>query len=180
MNIPSVPEENKFVNITKGTRMHPFGMHKLVNLNTVEVVQSVTDDDNHPRRYVLLEDGDYEVWVKRKDKEDYGYELQDDERLPQSEFDAIVLKHRAMKEDPEITLETVQDEITNDTPPRALEHLIIAAFYAAKADPDLPSEAVDQLRDYMHEHTRHVDTSHKPTLKRILEENLNSTEKAPE
>jgi hypothetical protein len=49
-------------------------------------------------------------------------------------------------------------------------HALSALYDAAKADHEVPDEDVDQLRESMHETTDHVDTSHRPTAKRIIEE----------
>ena len=101
----------------------------------------------------------------------YGYELQPEERVSAAEFDAIVLKCRAIRSDrgggaePAVqfdeTLAALTDELRSDEPdPAVCEHLLIATYYAAKIDPDVDDEVVAEFRDVVHEYTNHVDTSH--------------------
>ena len=113
-------------------------------------------------------------------QDEYGYELQPEERVSAAEFDAIVLKCRAIRSDrgggaePAVqfdeTLAALTDELRSDEPdPAVCEHLLIATYYAAKIDPDVDDEVVAEFRDVVHEYTNHVDTSHPETLKRTPE-----------
>lgn len=174
MSIPPAPEEKKYLNVGTKKRIRPYALHRRINRPDVEVVQSNTDEDSRFMRIVATSNGDYEVWVRVEFADEYGYALTPDERVTEAEFDAITLKQRAINGDPEITLGTVQAEIEDATSPSVLEHLVIAAFYAAKADPDVHADTVDELRELMHDQTNHVDTTHVPTLKSILHDTLDS------
>lgn len=87
-----VSDEVMWTRVNGDGRMHPFGMHKVVNRRETEVLNCVSSDENHPRRWVLLRDGEYQIWVQGRYKQEYGYGLQADEKVSEAERDAITLK----------------------------------------------------------------------------------------
>lgn len=172
----NTPDEAYWMEVGGDGRIHPYAMHREVNRNDVEVVSSVTDEDNHPKRWVLIKDGTYEAWVQAAETDEYGYHPQPEERVSESELDAISLKHAAIQDGGNVAVEEAKDMV--DTGNRdQVRHAFIALYYAAKADSEIPDEDVDTLREAMHEHTRHVDTNHLPTLKGILEDGPDTAEK---
>lgn len=171
------PDEEYWVEVGGDGRRHPYAMHRTVNRNDVEVVNSVTDEDRNVKRWVIVRDGSYEVWAKVAEQDEYGYPLQPDEQVSAAEVDAITLKQAAISNGESVTIEEARALVDSDDPEQT-PHAIFALYYAAQADPDIPDEDVDQLRELMHEHTEHVDTSHKPTLRGILNDTLDDTEEA--
>lgn len=169
MSLSPVPEAKKYVNVVSGRRIHPYGLVNRVNSDDVEVVECISDDDNRPLRCVTITNEWYEVWVPAAVQDEYGYELRDDERVSDAEFEAIAFKHRAMQRDTDVTVEEAEDAILSEPSPEVLEHLIIAFFFAAKADPAIDTETVDRLRERVRDLTGFVDTSHLPTVKENLD-----------
>jgi hypothetical protein len=162
-----VPDERYWVEVGSDRRMHPYGLHKVVNFPDVEVVDSISDEDNHPKRWVLLRDGSYEVWVEVAAEEECGYPLQPAEQVSAAERHAITLKQAAMQDGERVSVDEVRTLLESGQPDQR-RHALIALYYAAKADPDIPGDAVSRLRERVRKHTGHVDTSHLPTLMGIL------------
>ena len=165
------PAEAYWVEVGGSREFHPYGMHRLVNLRGVEVVNSVTDDERHPRRWVLVRDGGHEVWVQRRHEDEYGYPLRPAERVSDRELEAITLKQRAISDGASVSFEEASRFVDSDDP-AVLSHALIAGYYAAKADPDVADEDVDDLRETVREKTGHVDTDHVPTVLGILDDVL--------
>jgi hypothetical protein len=161
------PEDAHWVAVNAEGRIHPYGMHRMVNRRDVEVTASVSTDSNNPRRWVLVRDGGYEVWVMQRYQSEYGYELQPDEQVSTAEFDAITLKQRAIEDGESVTLEEVSKFADSDDPP-ALKHALIAAYYVAQTHEAVSDSDVDQLRKKLREKTGYVDLRHKPTVLEIL------------
>lgn len=170
------PDDAYWVEVDGDTRIHPYGMHKTVNRRDVEVVHCVSDDENHPRRWVIVRDGEHEAWVMKRYEDEYGYDLTPDEQVSEVEVEAITLKQRAISDGTCVTLAEASafSERSNDTD--VLKHALIAGYYAAKADPDVADEDVDHLRDKVRKLTGHVDLDHQPTVMGILEEHLDGEE----
>ena len=179
MRVDEVPPEKEWINVETGDRKHPFSMFKTTNLPYVEVTASESNEKNHSRRWVYIHDGEYQVWVHASTQDEYGYELQPEERVSEREFEAINLKCRAIKTDrvggaePDVrfneALDVLTDELQSDEPDSTVcAHLLIATYYAAKTDPSVDDEVVVEFRDLVHEYTSHVDTSHPETLQRTL------------
>lgn len=164
-----VPDEAYWVEVGGESRITPYGMHRFVNQNEVEVVNSITDEDNHPKRWVVVRDGQHEAWVKAADQDEYGYEVRPDERVSETELEAITLKQTAIRDGSSVSVAEAQVLVESGAPDQ-LRHALVALYYAAEADPGVTDEDVDRLREIMHEHTRHIDTSHMPTLLGILED----------
>lgn len=181
MNISPAQPEQEWVNVETGKRRHPYDMHKTVNQASIEVVSSESDDENHPKRWVWVRDGEQQVWVKANALDEYGYELQPEERVSEAELAAIQLKCDAIRADrlvgadPAVRFneayEALEEAVNEDADNAVIEHLIIATYYAAKMDPDM-DDSVDELRELVHEQTSHVDTSHPETLKQVLNEKI--------
>ena len=171
MSIADAPEEKYWENVDTGMCMHPYGHYKLINRNSVEVTSSVIEDGYFVRT-VLLQNGQYSAWVQLEHKEQYGYDLQSDERVSDAEFEAILLKQRAIKEDPDLTVEEVVTALEEETSPEIRNHLAIAAYYAAKVDASFSADEVADLREMLYQETGHVDTTHAPTVTRVLNEVL--------
>lgn len=171
------PDEKYWVAVNGDGRIHPYAMYKRVNRKDIEVVNSVTGGERAAKRWVIIRGGSYKVWVRVAEQDDYGYELRPDEQVSAAELDAITLKQAAIRNDECVTVEEAQALVDSGDPEQA-PHALIALFYAAQADPDIPDDDVDRLRELMHEHTGHVDTSHKPTVMGILDEAIGDTELA--
>lgn len=170
------PDEEYWVEVDGDRRTHPYAMHRTVNQDEVEVVSSISDDDNHPKRWVIVRDGEHEVWVQVAELDTYGYELQPDEQVSDAELEAISLKQAAMRDEwaasddaSTVSVDEAQ-ELVDAGEPDQVGHALVALYYAAKTDPDVPEEDVDDLREIVHEHTDHVDTSHVATVEGILDE----------
>ncbi len=157
--------------------MKSYAMFKTVNLDCIEVTNCVSDSENYAIRWVFIRDGEYEAWVKVPHVEEYGYEIQPDERVSEAELEAIILKQRAIQDGPSVSMATVRDLLEQKHEDQ-LPHALVALYYAAKADPTVPEAEVDSIRELVHEHTGYVDTSHQPTVRRILEEVLGEAEDA--
>ncbi len=162
-----MPDEAYWVEVGGDGRIHPYGMHKMVNRDDVEVVNVVSDEDNHPKRWVIVKDGKHSAWVKKSEHEEYGYEVQPDERVSDAKLEAIELKQQAIQDGSSLSVQEAR-ALVDTREPEQIPHALVALFYAAKADPDVTTEDLDTLREIMHENTRHVDTNHKPTLEGIL------------
>lgn len=158
-----VPDDAHWVQVNGEGRIHPYGMHRMVNRKAIDVVDRISTDDKTSRRWVLLRDGDYEVWGKQRYEQEYGYELQDDERVSEAERDAITLKQRAIRDGTSITLEEVSSYAEFDDP-AVHRHALIAGYYAAKANPDVTDDDVAELRELVRDVTGHVDLDHIPTV----------------
>lgn len=169
------PEEEHWTEVGGEGQLNPYSMHKIVNQNTVEVLECISDEDRSPQRWVFIRDGEYEVWVKEKYKDEYGYELQPEEQVSESQLEGIKLKQGAMKNGEDVSVEEAR-ELVYTGEPEQVGYALIALYYAAKSDPEIPDEDLDKIRETMTEHTGHVDTSHKPTVKRILGETLDEEE----
>lgn len=163
-----VPEGAYWIEVGGEGRISPYGMFKTTNLSTVEVVNSVTDGEGHPRRWVFVRDGHHEVWVRAAERDEYGYELRPDERVSGAELEAIDLKQAAMRDGTSVSVEAPRSLVESGEPEQG-RHALIALYYAAKADPDVTDEDLGALREVTREHTGHVDANHLPTLMRILE-----------
>lgn len=163
------PEDAYWVNVDGDGKMHPYQMYKTVNRADVEVTSSITDDASRVYRWVFIRHGEYEAWVRVESAERYGYEIRDDERVSEDELATITLKHNAMNDGAAVSYQTALDHV-EPSHPTAATHAIIAAYYAAKADPSISDRRVDALREIVHTSTGHVDTSHVPTVSRILSE----------
>lgn len=111
-------------------------MHKTVNRNAVEVVSSVVDDDNHPKRWVIVRVGTHEAWVRVADADEYGYPLRPAERVSEAELEAITLKHAAIQDGSIVSVETARPLVDTGGPDR-VRHALVALYYAAKADPEV-------------------------------------------
>lgn len=157
-----------WVHVETGRDMHPYSMHKEGNRSTVEVVARAPQGDESVVRRVIIQNGRHEAWVVRSALETYGYPITDDERVSDSELEAITLKHDALRDGASVTV-TEAREFLEDADPDAFGHALIALYYAAKADQTIPSEELEELRALTREKTGHVDTSHKPTLMGIIE-----------
>lgn len=169
-----VPDAAYWVEVGGDGRAHPYGMYKLVNQREIEVTNSITTTEKNPRRWVILRDGEYEVWVLQRYEAEYGYQLQPDERVSPAERDAIDLKQRALQNPSTVTLDELQSYTERDDP-SVLKHVLIAAYYVAKAHPEIPGENVTQLREQLREQTGHVDLDHVPTVKSILQAHENAS-----
>lgn len=182
MNISEVPPEEEWLNVKTGDRRHPYGMYKYVNRKDIEVVSSISDEDNRPKRWVYVHKGKYCVWFKASAEDEYGYDLQPEERVSDAEFDAIQLKCDAIEADqfqnadPAVyfdeAYEALEEAVNEKAELAVIEHLIIATYYAAKMDPEMDEDFVDDLREIVHEKTNHVDTSHPETLNNALSDTL--------
>lgn len=155
--IGSVPPEKEFINVETGTRIHPYGRYKTINFPEVELVSSVTDEDDAFIREVTIRDGEYEVWVKAGFYNEYGYELQPAERVSAAEFRAICLKQRAMGEEGDVTVSEIRELLDPEPPAEAVEHLLIAVYYAMKVDPEVDEKTVTEYHDSMREKTGYFD-----------------------
>lgn len=169
------PDDAYWTEVGGDSRLHPYGMHKTVNRNAVEVVKAVVDDNNNPKRWVLVRDGTHEAWVRIADADEYGYPLRPAELVSKAELKAINLKHEAIQDGSSVQVETARTLVDTGGPDQ-VRHGLVALYYAAKADPDVTDADVDNLREVMHEHTRHVDTSHEPTVRGILEDVIGDEE----
>lgn len=165
-------DEEYWLSVGTDREIHPYGMHKKVNRDDVEVVHCVSDDRS-PRRWVLVTNGQHEAWVMRKFLGEYGYDVRPDERVSNDELEAITLKQNAVKDGESVSIHEAK-ALLDDAEPPQFNHALVALYYAAKADPSITDEDVDEIRELMHEHTGHVDTNHKPTVKRILDEHLSN------
>lgn len=166
------PDEAYWVEVGGESRRHPYGMHKTVNRDDVEVVNCISEEnDKQPKRWVVINEGTYEAWVRVAVRDEYGYDVRPEERVSEPEFEAITLKHEAIRDGSTVPVGEAKSLVENGDPDQVPQALV-ALYYAAKADPEVPDEDVDTLRELMHEHTRHVDTSHTPTLRRILDDHL--------
>jgi len=157
-----VEEEKKFENTETGTRIHPYLSYRHTIQSDTEVIHSVTDSDDSVIRSVFVRNGSYEVWVKVGSLDEHGYELQPEERVSEGEFEAICLKHRAINSDPAVSLNDAYSTLTEaveNNEEDAIDHLLIATYYAAKINPEVEEDTVADLRDFVHEQTGHVDTS---------------------
>ena len=168
-----VKEEEKFENIETGRRVDPYLSYRHTIQTDTEVIHRVTDSDDSIIRNVFVRNGSYEVWVKVRSLNEYGYELQPEERVSEAEFEAICLKHSAMKANSTVSLDdaysALSEAVENDEED-AVDHLLIATYYAAKADPEIDENTVGDLRDFVHEQTGHVDTSHPETVRGALDD----------
>lgn len=169
------PDEAYWVEVSGDGRRHPYGMHKTVNLDDVEVVNCISDDDRHPKRWVIIRHGKHEAWVQVAEKDEYGYEVSQEERVSETELEAITLKQSAIRNGSDVSVGEAKALVETGDPDQ-IRHALVALYYVSKADPDVTDEDVDTLRELMHEHTRHVDTSHKPTLRRILDDHFGDDE----
>lgn len=165
-----LPADAYWVEVDGDGRIHPYVVYRMVNRSDIEVVDSVTTDGNSLRRYVLLRDGEYEVWVVQRHNQEYGYALRDDEQVSKAEREAITLKQRAIRDGSSVTLEEVLSYAEHDDP-AVLSHALIAGYYAVKASSDVPDNALDDLRERVREVTSNVDLDHTPTVKKILRKN---------
>ena len=188
MNVSDVPPEREWVNIKTETRIHPYEMYKITSMDYVEVINKETDDEETIVRWVLLRDGEYEVWVKAAARDAYGYARRPGERVSEAEREAIALKCDAIETDRTIGADStvsfsdamvrLTDELDKDDPDLAVAgHLLIATYYAAKQETALENEFVDELRELVHEQTGHVDTSHPETLRDTLDSAVNGDTK---
>ena len=164
-------DEQYWVEIGGNGRMHPYGMHKTVNQRTLDVVNYISSSNNHPLRWVFVRNGAHEAWVIRKYRDEYGYPLQPEERVSDAELDAITIKHRAINDGNSVTHDDIS-EVADLDDPDVLQHVIVARYYVAKADPAVPDDELDHLREQLHNITGHADASHVQTDKRILNDHL--------
>jgi hypothetical protein len=165
-----VPEEKLWVEVGEGGRINPYGVHKTVNQDHVEVTNSVSED-GRVKRWVFFKDGEHRAWVQVAAEDEYGYEVQPEERLSEAKREALELKHAAIRDGSDVVIEDALAFLeTADS--KQLPHAVIAVYYAAKEDPRITDEGVDSLREIVHEHTNHVDTSHKPTVRKLLGETV--------
>jgi hypothetical protein len=162
-----IPAEKYWEQIREDRQMHPYAMYKMVNRDTVEVVASAPSGDASTKRFVLVKNGAYEVWVKTAEQQTYGYPLDPQECVSETELEAITLKHAALRDGANVAVSDAKALIDAGESDQ-LHHALIGLYYAAKADTDIPSNDVAKIRDLMHDQTGHVDTNHKPTLQRIL------------
>lgn len=151
--------------------MHPYGIHKMVNRDTSEVVKAESDDKGYAIRWAIIRNGNYEAWVQIAKQDQYGYELRPNERVSPDELDAINLKHAAIRDGSKVTVEEVRSLIDSGRPEQ-ISHALIALYYAAKADSSIPDVEVSRLRKLVQDQTGHVDSSHIPTVMSILEDVL--------
>lgn len=165
--IDNVPPEVCWARVDGGDPISPYAMHRIVNRIDVDVVHRETTDDRRPRRWVIVRNGVLEAWARVGDADEYGYPIRPDERPSDAELEAIHLKHAAMNDGESVDVADAR-AMMSEGDRNQIGHALIALFYAARADPDVPTADVDTLRDLMHEHTGHVDTSHVPTVRRIL------------
>lgn len=172
MYTPSeAPPETNLVLVGGDRLMSSYSMFKTVNLDFIEVTNSVSDSDNYAIRWVFIREGEYEAWVKVPHVEEYGYEIQPDERVSEAELEAIVLKQRAIRPGKSVSMAAVTELLEREHPDQ-IYHGLVALLHAAKADPTVPATEVDSIRDRLHERTGYVDTDHPPTVRRILEDVL--------
>ncbi|MDT3434663.1 hypothetical protein [Haloarcula sp. 1CSR25-25] len=164
-----IPDEAYWVEVDGDGRTHPCGMHKWVNLKTVDLVHSISSEENAPKRWVLLTDGSHQAWVWGADLEEYGYSLQPDERVSDAELEAITLKQAAIQDESDVSVAEALALIEAGRPEQ-VHHALVALYYAAKADSDVPDEDVDKFQEVVRYQTGHIDTSHHPTLRRVLED----------
>lgn len=162
-----VPPEAYWTELESNRRKHPYGMHRTVNLDYVEVIHSISDEENHPKRWVLVNDGTVEVWVQVGDLEEYGYELQPDEQVSSAELEAINLKHAAIRDGTSVSVKEARTFVESSNSEQ-MSHALITLYYTAKADSTVAEDTIEKLRDIIQEHTGHVDTSHIPTVVEIL------------
>lgn len=118
-------------------------MHKKVNRNDIEVVNSVTDDENHPKRWVLVRDGEYQVWVRVAEADEYRYELQPEECVLEAELEAISLKQAALQDGTAVSVEGAR-ALVDSGEVEQIQHPLVVVCYAAKANPDVTDEDVDR------------------------------------
>lgn len=174
MNHDETPDDVYWVQVNtdtdedgSGEGVHPYAMHREVNRRDVDVINCVSDSDNHPRRWVVVRSGEIEVFVIRKYMHEYGYALTDAERVSDVEVEAINLKHTAMSGNETVEFTDAVALVESETPEQST-HGLIAAYYVAKNNDDFTEEDVDELRELVHEKTSHVDISHSETVKEIL------------
>jgi hypothetical protein len=168
-----VEEEKKFENVETEERIHPYLSYRHTIQSGTEVIHRVTDSDDSVIRNVFVRNGSYEVWVKVGSLDEHGYELQPEERVSEAEFEAICFKHKAMKANPKISLDDAYSaltEVVENEEEDAVDHLLIATYYAAKADPEVDKNTVGDLRDFVHEQTGYVDTSDPETVLGALDD----------
>ncbi len=169
------PDEAFWLEVGGEGRLHPYAMHRHVNRDDVEVVSVVSDEENHPKRWVVIQDGEYRCWVKVTSQDEYGYELRTDEQVSDAELEAIALKHAAIRDGSSVSVEAAKALVDRGEPGQ-VRHALIALYYAAKADSGVPDEDVARIREVVTEYTGHVDTSHHPTVMGILRDVPNSDE----
>lgn len=99
MDLPTVPREREWIDVGTGRRLHPYELYRIASVDYVEVVTRETDETGTVRRYVLLCDGEYEVWVEASARDTYGYDRRSDERVPEAEREAIELECAAVESD---------------------------------------------------------------------------------
>lgn len=174
--ISEVPPEKEFINVETESRVHPYGRYKTINRLDVELVSSITGPDSSFIREVTIKDGEYEVWVLAGEYDDYGYPLQSDERVSDAEFHAISLKQAAIRDGESVSLREIEGLLTSDPPKAAISHLLIAFYYAAKANPAIDRDRLRAYHDRMREQTGHVDTSDPDILMEILKDVLGDEE----
>jgi hypothetical protein len=168
-----VEEDKKFENVETGARIHPYLSYRHTIQSDTEVIHRVTDSDDSIIRNVFVRNGSYEVWVKVGSLNEHGYELQPEERVSEAEFEAICLKHKAMKANPKISLDYAYSALTEaveNEEEDAINHLLIATYHAAKTDPEVDENTIGDLRDFVHEQTGHVDTSDPETVRGALDD----------
>lgn len=173
------PEHKHWENIETGERIHPYLAYKHDPRNDIELVAQQSNDEGKIKRRVIIRDGEYEVWVQVEALDEYGYDLQPEETVSDAEFDAIVFKRELMEADsiigetePPATFEEADAKLQDaldDGEQDAINHRLIAHYYAAKMDPDVPDEMVEELRELMQEQTGHVDTSVPEVLGKTLD-----------
>jgi hypothetical protein len=161
------PDEEYWEEVASGRRIHPYGMFRKVNRDDVEIVNSISDENDAPRRWVIVVDGRYEAWVRVANWDEYGYEIRPGEHVSEAEREAIELKQAAMGIDPDVTVAEARELVESDDPEQ-IRHGLVALLHAATADPDVPDEDVDEIRKLVHEHTGYVDTSHVPTVMDVI------------
>lgn len=180
--MPSIPEadyEEYWIQVGGEGRMHPYSMHKTVSQDEVDVTHCVSDDVRHPRRWIFIRNGEHEALAMKRYAEEYGYDVRPEERISTDELEAIQLKQEAIRDGASVSVEEARELVSEGTAEK-LPHALIALFYAAKADPDVTDNDVAELREIVHDHTRHVDTSHIPTVKRLLNDSLSDLESVAE
>ena len=84
MNVSDVPPKREWVNIETETRIHPYEMYKITSMACVEVISKETEGNGTIKRYVVLRDGEYEVWVEASAKDTLVDERRPDERVSEA------------------------------------------------------------------------------------------------
>lgn len=166
------PQREYYTNTHQTTELHPLDLFKRHNAPDADVVthtRAGNTETGKTTRIVLIHKNTYEIWVKNTARTRHSNALKETDRVPTEVFNAISIKHSAVRNPERTDIGAITELLTSDSPV-VVRHGVIALTHIAREYPETCSDTIELLASVLQTHTDTVTRKYGAEVLRLLAE----------